>query len=36
MGTGEINLIRVLDIDGIRLLISGAYHPDTPELTWPP
>jgi hypothetical protein len=31
MGAGEINLLRILDVDGVRVLISGAYHPDTPE-----
>jgi len=31
MGAGEINLLRILDVDGVRVLISGAYHPVTPE-----
>ena len=31
MGTGEINLLRILDVDGVRALITEAYHPDTPE-----
>ena len=31
MGASEINLLRVLDIDGTRVLISGAYYPQTPE-----
>jgi hypothetical protein len=31
MGPGEINLVRILDVDGVRVLISGAYGPDTPE-----
>lgn len=31
MGTGEINLLRVVDVDGVRVLMSGAYFPSTPE-----
>ncbi len=31
MGVGEINLLRILDVDGVRVLIAGAYHTDTPE-----
>jgi hypothetical protein len=31
MGPGEINLLRILDVDGTRILISGAYNPETPE-----
>ena len=31
MGPGEINLLRILDVDGTRVLISGAYGPETPE-----
>jgi hypothetical protein len=29
VGAGEVNLVRILDIDGTRVLISGAYHPST-------
>jgi hypothetical protein len=31
MGAGEINVLRVVDVDGVRVLIAEAYHPDTPE-----
>ena len=31
MGTGEINLLRILDIDGVRVVIAGAYDASTPE-----
>jgi len=31
VGPGEINLLRVLDVDGVRVLISGAYGSETPE-----
>lgn len=31
MGTGEINLLRILDVDGVRVVIAGAYHADTPD-----
>lgn len=32
MGAGEVNLLRVLDVDGVRVLMAGAYHPDeTPD-----
>jgi hypothetical protein len=31
MGTGESNLLRILDVDGVRVVISGAYHAETPE-----
>lgn len=31
MGTGESNLLRILDVDGVRVVISGAYHAATPE-----
>ena len=31
MGAGELNLLRILDVDGVRVLIAEAYHPDTPE-----
>jgi hypothetical protein len=27
---GEVNLLHVLDIDGTRLLIAGAYYPEQP------
>jgi hypothetical protein len=29
MGTGERNLLRILDIDGVRVVIAGAYHSTT-------
>lgn len=31
MGSGEINLLRAIDVDGVRVLISGAYGPETLE-----
>jgi hypothetical protein len=31
MGTGESNLLRILDVDGVRVVIAGAYHAETPE-----
>jgi hypothetical protein len=31
MGTGESNLLRILDVDGVRVVIAGAYHDSTPE-----
>ena len=31
MGAGEINLLRVLDVDGLRVLMTGAYDAATPE-----
>ena len=31
MGAGEINLLRIIDVDGVRVMISGAYRPETPE-----
>jgi hypothetical protein len=31
MGPGEVNLLRILDVDGVRVMIAGAYHPETPE-----
>ncbi len=27
VGPGEVNLLRVLDVDGVRLVIAAAYHP---------
>ena len=29
MGAGEINLIRILDVDGERIVITSAYGPET-------
>lgn len=29
MGPGEVNLLRVLDVDGVRLVVTAAYHPAT-------
>lgn len=31
MGSGESNLLRILDVDGVRVVIAGAYHASTPE-----
>lgn len=31
MGVGESNLLRILDVDGVRVVIAGAYHASTPE-----
>ena len=31
VGGGEVNLLRIFDVDGTRILIGGAYHPDDPE-----
>ena len=31
MGTGESNLLRILDVDGVRVVIAGAYDASTPE-----
>ena len=31
MGAGESNLLRILDVDGVRVVIAGAYHAETPE-----
>ena len=31
MGAGESNLLRILDVDGVRVVIAGAYHTETPE-----
>lgn len=31
MGAGESNLLRILDVDGVRVVIAGAYHASTPE-----
>ena len=31
MGPGEINLLRAIDVEGVRVLISGAYGTETPE-----
>lgn len=31
MGAGEINLLRILDVDGVRVMIAGAYNAETPE-----
>jgi len=27
VGPGEVNVLRILDVDGVRLMIAGAYHP---------
>jgi hypothetical protein len=32
VGAGEINLLDVLDVDGTRVVISGAYHPENPTV----
>jgi hypothetical protein len=31
VGAGEVNLLRIFDVDGQRIMISGAHNPDTPE-----
>jgi len=31
VGPGEINAMRILDVDGVRVVISGAYQPGTSE-----
>lgn len=28
---GEINLLRILDVEGVRVVIAGAYYPATPD-----
>ena len=34
MGAGEVNLLRILDVDGERVMIAGAHHPETtPDAT---
>ena len=29
VGLGEVNLIRIFDVGGVRVMVAGAYHPDT-------
>lgn len=29
MGPGETNLLRIFDVEGVRVMIGGAYHPET-------
>jgi hypothetical protein len=29
VGPGEVNLVRILDVGGVRVLIAGAYHPSS-------
>ena len=31
MGSGESNLLRILDVDGVRVVIAGAYPGSTPD-----
>ena len=31
MGSDESNLLRILDVDGVRVVIAGAYHTSTSE-----
>lgn len=31
MGPGESNLLRILDVDGVRVVIAAAYPPETPD-----
>jgi len=33
VGAGEVNVLRILDVEGTRILISGAYHPQDPAPT---
>jgi hypothetical protein len=34
VGAGEVNLLRIFDIDGVRVMIAGAHHPgQTPQPT---
>jgi hypothetical protein len=28
VGPGEVNLLRIIDVDGVRVVISGSYFPD--------
>ena len=28
VGSGELNVIRIVDVDGVRVMIAGAYFPD--------
>jgi hypothetical protein len=34
VAAGEVNLVRVLDVDGVRLVVTAAYHPSiaSPEM----
>jgi hypothetical protein len=36
MGQGEINLLRAVDVDGVRVLIAGAYDTGHRRRPWPP
>ncbi len=29
VGLGEVNLVRIVDVGGVRVMIAGAYFPDT-------
>lgn len=31
MGSGEANLVRILDVDGVRIVLTGAYDPAASE-----
>ncbi|MEZ0240177.1 MAG: hypothetical protein ACAH65_05210 [Chloroflexota bacterium] len=31
VGPGEVNLLRIVDVDGTRVVVAGAYHPEDPE-----
>ena len=31
VGPGELNLVPIVDVDGVRVVIVAAYHPVTPE-----
>jgi hypothetical protein len=33
VGPGETNEVTILDVDGVRLLVSIAYQPSTPRAT---
>jgi hypothetical protein len=29
VGLGEVNRLRIFDVNGVRVLIAAAYHPDS-------
>ena len=30
VGPGEVNVMRIVDVDGTRVVVAGAYHPEDP------